>query len=246
MRYGLFPSLLVLLCPSPALAHHAKEYLVTGSYELVHPGDHLVYLSENYEFENADDSESYHGELTPGWIYGITERWQAELHFHVIDPDKEDSETVGKDGFVESVAPSLKYAFPERANWPVDVALAVELEIPMGDGERAGTETQTRPHLILRRVWQRGLESTLDLEGRFELTGGQHTEWGLALATKKVLAPWVSAGVEFQIPADGPGAIVVPGLYLSRGRALLKLGVGVGLTSEASDLAVLSSASYQF
>ena len=246
MGYVVFLCLSVLLYSSPALAHHAKEYLVTGSYELIHPGDHLVYLSENYEFENADDSESYHGELTPGWIYGITERWQGEFHFHVIDPDQEDSEKVGKDGFVESVAPSLKYAFPERTDWPVDVALAAELEIPTGDGERAGTKTQTRPHLILRRVWQRGLESTLDLEGRFELTGDQHTEWGLAFATKKVLAPWVSAGVEFQIPADGPGAIVVPGLYLSQGHALLKLGVGVGLTSETSDLAVLSSASYQF
>jgi len=245
-RFLITSIVAVALSGRSAWAHHAQEYLVTGSYETLHQGDHFLYLTEEYDFENADDSSTYHGELTPGWIYGITDALQGEIHFHVVDPDDEDSEKVGKDGFIESVAPSLKYRFSKQPHWPVDVAVAAELEIPTGDGEREGTEDQIRPHLILRRVWNSRVESTLDLEGRFELSGDRHTEWGLAFATKLALAPWAAVGTEFQIPGDDPGVRVVPGLYLSRGRASFKVGVAMGLTSEASDIVVLSTASYHF
>ena len=243
---GFLTVLSFLLAPTPGWAHHAKEYLVTGSYETTHEGSHLVYLNHAYDFENADDSDTYNGELTPGWIYGITDALQVEFHFHVIDPSVEESEEAGKDGFIESVAPGIKYAFPERDNWPGDVAVAAEVEFATGDGKRAGSQDQVWPHLILRRVWKRGLESTLDVAGRFELSGDDHSEWGLAFATKAVVTPWLSAGAEFEIPADAQGARIIPGLYLSRGHALLKLGIALGLTSDASDVAVLSSASYQF
>ncbi len=239
------PAVLLLAC-SPAHAHHAKEYLVTGSYETVHAGDQIVTLAHRYSFEEAGDSSTYHGELTPAWGYGLTDLLQAEIHFHVIDPDVEDSEAAGKDGFVEAVTPSLKVRLPRREDWPVDAAFALEAEFATGDGKRAGSQDQIWPHLLLRRFLKNGFETTLDLHGRFEVSGGRDTEWGMALATKRDLNDWLAAGLELEIPADGPAASAVPGIYLEKGAMTAKIGLAIGLAPETADLEVLSSVSYQF
>lgn len=246
MTWVVLLLLTMAACPSAALAHHAKDYLVTGSYDTLHQGQQFVYVQEDYALESLDESGTHHGELTPGWIYGLADTWQLEVHTHLVYPE-EDEDGNRPDVFLESLAPSLQYRLPEQPGWWVNVAVAWELELPTGDGKRkAGTETQVQAHLLVDRDWGPRLQTALDLHERVELEGAQHTEWGMALATKLALTTWASAGMEFLVPADGPGCSLVPGIYLLRGRASFKAGVGIGLTSDAPDLSILSMISYRF
>lgn len=212
---ALFVLFALQLGTTPAWAHHAKDYLVTGGYDTLHQGKTLVYVMNETSFEELSDSDSYEGEITPGFMYGLTDTWQVETHTHLRYPNAVRPEGGREDLFVESFAPSIKYRVPEHDDWPMQFAVAIELELPTGDGKRkAGTEYQLRPHVILHREWAPNLESVLDLEERVELTGSQHAEWGLSFGTKLTLTSSMAAGLEFQIPADAPGARFVPGLYL--------------------------------
>ncbi len=64
-------------------AHHGKNFLVTGSFEIPRAGSwHALFAAD---FRNRFGTQAY--EIEPGVLYGINNRLDVELHAHGISDD---------------------------------------------------------------------------------------------------------------------------------------------------------------
>jgi len=230
----------------PAEAHHAREYLATGSYETLHKSSVFVYVNEDYVFSEVDNQDSFNGETTPGVVIGWTDHLQTDTHFHMLDLAEDES---NRGLFIESFAFDVKYRFFESGMLPVDIAVDLEYEHPTFTGRSvAGTNPQLIPRLILAKELPWGIDVDVNFGIRIELRGeDRDDEWGMAVAMKRPLTDWVTGGLEFLIPSDADGATLLPGLYFGKEHGfLVKVGLDIGLSDRADDLGVRMNLGYQF
>src|SRR5438105_1482798 len=65
---------------APALAHHGKDFLLIETDDMPLPGHVYALLSSD---TNIDKDGERSTEITGGFLYGFSERFSIEPHFHV-------------------------------------------------------------------------------------------------------------------------------------------------------------------
>jgi len=117
--------LLLSMTSAAASAHHGKDFLLTESYEVPHPGD--LYLLSTLEYERDDAIDSL--ALEPSLLAGVIPRLAFELHGHFA---KEEGDSMR----YEAIAPALHYQVTSPdSDFPVRLGIAAEYEIARGNSE---------------------------------------------------------------------------------------------------------------
>lgn len=210
------------LLAGKAGAHHAKEFIELESYTTHARGESLAYLQ--YDFMVPDDQNSRldRWEITPGWSYGITDRFMFDIHTHlakfgndhIVEEEQEQFEPHGPSPFFEAVSASLLYCFTESG--PYHVAASADVEVPLprardllGDEDLIYSGT-----LILG--WEFGMHSSVILNLGMETDGSDHEGfWGMGAKAPLSADPHgVAGGIEVHGDFDGDEWKVVPGLYV--------------------------------
>jgi hypothetical protein len=104
------------LAAVPLFAHHGRDFLLLETPELPHP--HAFYLATSEHWLTEDGESEFEEE--PALLYGIAERWSAEVHAHVEKPE-------GSPFHLESVAPTLHFHVWENESW--SASLTAEYEV---------------------------------------------------------------------------------------------------------------------
>ena len=210
-------------------AHHGKNYLVTGSFEIPRPGSwHALFAAD---FRNRFGAQFY--EIEPGVLYGITDRLAVELHTHHASDD----------GAFRAEAVSLESRFGlfghfsegdeqiERERGRTGMALLFEFEKGLGD---QSDRYEARAILGAERgdytfagnlIWQQAFDENRSHEKRY------------AFGVKRTFSTSLGIGAEldgsFQ---DLSAARFTPGIFVSTGaRVDVKLGASLRMSSISED-----------
>ncbi len=229
--------LVTFFSASSSFAHHAKEFLRTESYAQAPKGGMIFFGGFDYYKPSYDDSSLDEWEITPTFIYGISDRLTFGIHTHLLHIDNQSA-------FFEAFAFGFQYQITEPDAWLVDVGLNVEYEIPFQksrdliDGKQilAGT-------LILSKELPGDINVTSNIHYEREVKFGDADELSVSLAGKGHIVPewdWMEAGIELLgTVEDNPSIVLVPGVYMSLSEAVIfKTGASFGLTEESEDLEV--------
>jgi hypothetical protein len=133
MKLATRVGLIAFLFATPVLAHHGKDFLLVESYELPHPMTVYAVTSEELMFGRG--SATFHDE--PSLLFGVTDRFAAEMHAHV---EKAAGESVN----IEAIAPAVHLRLFDGGG--VHAGLSAEYEFG-----RNGTGNAAEVRLILAR-----------------------------------------------------------------------------------------------
>lgn len=237
---------LTLCATAPVSAHHAREFLKVGSVETMEQGKVFGYVSWEYAFSDVENKDSFNNELTPGFIIGWLDGFQTDTHFHALDVAEDES---SRGLFIESFALDGKVRLPEHLGLPVEVAANLEFEQPTFTGRSVGgTDPRLIPRLIVGKELPFRLKAVLNLDWLIDVHGGDRDDqWGFAGAVKYTATDWLAIGLEWFNPSDAHGFSILPGVYLGQEHGWQgKVGLQIGLTEHADDLAILTTFGYQF
>ena len=180
-----------------------------------------------------DHSED-HWEVTPTFLYGLTDNLMLDAHGHF-------SRFRGKDPFVEAITVGLQYKLTH--NWPfhLDTGFVLEYEHPTkraqsaidGIAELTGT-------LVVSREWPNDVNTVANVSYTQETRYGNNSTTSYAFGMKSHLIPSlesVEMGVEFVgTLVANKEARMIPGTYMNFAKDwILKLGTGFGLTNHSDD-----------
>ena len=205
--------LVVAATPRPALAHHGKGFLIVESDELPHARQ--VFLFTDFGLAHHEEEDEI--ELSPGLLFGLSDRVAFELHTHFA---KHEGESLG----YEAVAPALKLGLtPPESEEPLKLSFSAEYEFGSDD----------HPNVFEGRVI--AAYRTHDVNLTFNLIGEKSNEeeseleWGYDAG----LRPWpereLGVGLEARGALSGPSAHeLLAGVYFTGDRFTLKLGAGKG------------------
>lgn len=117
--------ILLLLCATPLLAHHGKDFLSVESYELPHPKTLYAVSAEELLFGKG--SPTFRDELS--LLFGVTDRVAAEVHAHI-------EKAPGDSANVTAIAPAVHVRLFDSSD--LHAGLSAEYEIGRhGDGNAA-------------------------------------------------------------------------------------------------------------
>jgi hypothetical protein len=235
---------LVSLAAGPVQAHHGRDFLLSQTAELPHPGQ--LFLIPRQDYVEADEGEI---EFEPTLLFGATERLALEVHGHVAKEG-------GGDFEYESTAPAFHLLLTTpHASW--GLALSGEYEFSHVGGEEAhaeepeehGTDESDEPaHEGVDRAEARLVFSirradrlvALNLIASEAQTSGADVEWAYSAGFRSDLREGVAWGIEAQgdLESDAAHEALV-GLYFEPSqRWTVNAGVGTGIGDDAPDLTV--------
>lgn len=229
----------------PAAAHHGRDFLLVGTYDLPHPGD--LYLLADQGFAGGNGSDAF--SASPSLIWGAAPRLALELHSHA-------GKTGGAGLRYESIAPAVHYQIsPPGSRSPWKLGISAEYEFVRGEAaERAAAATRHEGH---HHEEPAGAEShggdrfatrliVSHLRGASNLTvnlvagwreGGRGTDFGYAVGYRPDVTRRVGWGLEAQGDFESDGHEALLGLYAEPdARTTLKFGLGTGLGENRSDM----------
>ena len=223
----------IFLFPMGAFGHHAREYIEVESYETLPRGRFTGLLNYDFFSPRRDFTES-HWEITPTFLYGITDCLMADVHTHI-------SRFKGKTTFVEAVAAGLQYKLTERWPFNLDIGFLLEYEYPTDRSrdEIDGVDVLMGT-LIMSREWPHDINTVLNVSYEDEMHYGDNSTTSYAFGIKSHTIPRIERlemGVEF-VGTFGAHkeCRVIPGAYMNIGKSkILKIGTGYGLTNHSDD-----------
>jgi len=261
---------LALAAPPPAAAHHGRDFLLSQSAELPHPGQVFLVSRQDY----ADAGTSFL-ELEPAVLVGLGERLAFEIHGHA-------GREQGGDFEYESTAPALHLLLtPHHSPW--GLVLSAEYEFAHGGGDHAEADhddevaAATAPLLSIGDHHEAGegddddhhdeegdahvhrdnaavrLSASSQLRGFLvaanvlaseEQTSGADVQWGYTAGLRHALGGrgW-AWGLEAQGDLEGDdGHEGLLGLYYEPSQAFaFNVGLGAGFGDSELDYAVRTS-----
>lgn len=136
LRSVMFLILFVFIFSGVASAHHAMEYIETESYSTALRGEYIFHAHYDYFVENKQNPQSDHWEFTPGISRGLTNNLMLDVHTHfakfgndlILPTQRSSYSPTGPSPFLEAVAFTLQYRFPE--NSLINVAVIGNYEYP--------------------------------------------------------------------------------------------------------------------
>ncbi len=210
-------------------AHHDKNFLVTGSFEIPRAGSwHALFAAD---FRNRFGTQAY--EIEPGVLYGINNRLDVELHAHGVSDDGAfHAEAIAVESrfslFGQSSGSDREI---EEEHGRVGVTLLLEFEKGLNDQPDAyevrmivGAERGDY-QLAGNLIWQQALDEERSHEIRY------------ALGIRRTLTGSLGIGVELDGGFDKLSAArFTPGVFVSAGGQLdLKLGASLRMNSLLDD-----------
>jgi hypothetical protein len=250
--------LLASALAGPAAAHHGKDFLLLETDDMPAQGHAYGLLSSDDSIEKDGGRST---EVTPGFLFGLGDKWSVEPHFHV-------ARSSDRDWRYSASAIGVKYRIGNlpRSEWRS--AVSFEVEKPRREHvsveERAGEALRTGPRhgdgeheeggslpsegtlrVVLARTYPKALVAANLLAGRQFVHGGGERSWAIGLGVLTPLPNGDRVGLEAM--ANLPlrdGVELMPGYYLSRGDMSVKLGLGL-YTSRATTTGALHTAFIQ-
>lgn len=234
MRRSLIALLILNCCfAMDADAHHGKKYLVTSGYEMPRPGSvHALFATD---VKNGFGDRSYG--LEPGFLLGITDRFDAEVHtHHGVEDGKFHTEAVAIESRVGLFGNYSEHDedLAGDGNIPFGVGLLMEFEKGFQDHPDkyegrviAGTEFGAYS-IGANIIWQQAFDEERSHETRY------------AFGLKRIFSRAFGIGAEL----DGDfsnitSTKVIPGIYFSANEQFdLKLGASIGLSPSSDNVIV--------
>lgn len=221
LPWAMLCSALILLA-SPASAHHGRDFLLSQSADLPHPGDFFVVPRLDY----VDTGEGDELEFEPALLLGGADWIAFELHGHV-----------GKEGGgsweYESTAPAIHLRLtPEEASYRF--GFSVEYEFSHNDDQADNVEGR----LVFARAFRRSLVA-INLVAEEEQASDAEWTWGYSAGFRRSMTDAVAWGLEAQGSLEESDHEVLVGLYFEgSGGLTLNVGVGTGLGDSELDLSI--------
>lgn len=226
----------VLMLQGFSLAHHSREYIELEGYSTAKQGQSVIYTHYDYFVPDYSTPKTDHYELTPGFSYGITNRFMIDMHTHFakfgsdhIVAGENNFDPIGPPPFLEAIALTGQYRITEAKQLPVDIAGSLLYEYPLVRSKKLlDGQSVTEATLIISRDFGEHSNVCLNLNG-----GKDGDEWtksyGLGIKTPIGSGPsGPAAGIEIFGDFEG-GFRVMPGTYLAlEDNVTLKLGLGLG------------------
>lgn len=209
--------LVVALAPL-AKAHHGKDFLLTESYEIPHPGD--VYFASSVALVELGGTTEF--EFEPSLLVGVLPRLAFELHAHLSDEEGQLE--------YEAAAPAFHFQVtPPNSDFPLRVGVSGEYEFAAASDAHDRAELR----IILEREVGRS-RIAFNLIAAHEFSGD--SVLGYAAGYRCEITEKIAAGVEAQgeFSNDARHDLIV-GIY-SEPTDRLTLKTGVGAAISGSDI----------
>lgn len=224
LRLGIYFSVLALLLSlvSPASAHHGRDFLLSQSADLPHPGEFFIIPRLIY----VDESEGDEFEFEPTFLLGGTDWIAFEVHGHVAKEGGESWE-------YESTAPAVHLRLtPAESNFRF--GLTVEYEFSHDDHHADNVEGR----LVVSKTFGKSLMA-LNVVAEKEQESGAELEWGYSVGFRRAATEALAWGSEAQGSFEESEHEILVGLYFDASERLtLNVGVGTGLSDSEIDLSI--------
>jgi hypothetical protein len=213
-----------LLRPTPAAAHHGKDFLLTATDDMPLRGHVYALLSVDDTIETDSGHRSI--EITPGVLFAVTNRFSLEPHVHIARDEEGSHYRYG------ATAVEARYAigYVGRSQWRW--AGSLEYENPRDEHDNL------EARLILVRNFARSLVA-LNLVADRDIEAGGRTPFSVIAGVLRPLNATNNLGLEISAPFPlADGVEVLPGLYHvfggPTGRTSLKIGIGVFVSRDST------------
>lgn len=212
----------LILLASPASAHHGRDFLLSQSAELPHPGDFFIVPRLDY----VDAGEEGELEFEPALLWGGNDWIAFELHGHV-------GKVGGGSWEYESTAPAIHLRLtPEAARYRF--GLSAEYELSHVDDHADNVEGR----LVFARAFRRSLVA-INLVANEEQDADAEWKWGYSAGFRRSMTEALAWGLEAQGSLEDSDHEVLAGLYFEASHALtFNVGVGTGLGDSELDLSI--------
>lgn len=218
-----FSVLVVLISlASPASAHHGRDFLLSQSADLPHPGEFFISPRLDY----VDGGEEDELEFEPTLLVGGTDWIAFEVHGHVAKEGSGSWE-------YESTAPAVHLKLtPAKSSYRL--GLTLEYELSHDDHHADNVEGR----LVISKTFRDSLIA-LNIVAEEEQESGAELEWGYSVGFRRAATEAMAWGLEAQGSLEESEHEVLVGLYFDTSdRLTLNVGVGTGLSDSEIDLSI--------
>ena len=264
-RTGVLALAAMLFAASPARAHHGMDFLTVQGYEI--PGTLGAYLFTDLEWERTDGDNGYG--IEPGLLVGLFPRTALEVQTSF-------GKESGGDWRYQSVTPSLLFQLtPPDADFPLRVAVSAGYQFADEEGEEhhheegGGHHEEEGDHHADEEEGhshhgghQHGVDG---FQGRviFEYETGDwlfgtnfivetdeedQAAFGYSAGVRYRVCKGFATGVEAEGEFDNDSSHeLIAGFYVEPiHAAVIKVGVGFGLTEESPDFSLRTGLVWKF
>lgn len=236
-RIGMLLFTFFIATTSAALSHHGKEFLLTASSRTPERGEWFGILSSDFQRLNS------HISLEPGILYGISDRWSAEIHAHVGELNE--SPHFASIGFEQRffLWNGQRGGGIGSNALPVDIGLLVEYEKGLGHDSHDAIEFRG----LISHI-NTNFGASLNLIAARSLEAGSELEYRYAVGVRSAVTGRLSAGLEMiGNLQELTESSVTPGLYLQMSHAVqLRVGSSIDLSPRAEGLTMRASLVFEF
>jgi hypothetical protein len=202
----------VCLMPISLQAHHGKDFILSQSAILPHPGD--LYIIP--KFNTVKSGDEYSTEIEPSALFGINHWLAFELHSHISN------EAHGSFSY-EATAPSLLLNLLSRQSG-FNLGLSAEYEFSHSHHHPDNFES--------RLSASQSLGANLFAANLImEKSPHSDTDLGFSISAKNSISSKLSLGVELQNSSE-QSEVIAAILYNLKKQLDLNIGIGSGLDNE--------------
>lgn len=217
--------LIALLLAAPAFAHHGKDFLLTATDDMPRRGDLYALLSFDRAIERDEGHRS--AEITPGLLFGVSDRLTLEPHFHFAREEDGNS----YDYEAASIEARYRAGYIGLSQWRWGGLL--EYERPRGD-----EPDNLEGRLMFIRNFPGSLVA-VNLVANRDIRGGGRTPLSVIAGALRPISPTDNLGLEVEVPFPvADGVEILPGLYHlfggPAGRTSLKVGLGLFVSRDTT------------
>ncbi len=207
---------------APAHAHHGRDFLLTQTADLPHPGDFYLVPRQDV-IDEADGDEI---EFEPTFLVGAADWLALEVHGHVAKR--------GGESFDHESTAAAFHVRVTPAQAPLRVGVSAEYEFSHLD-ER---DDRIEVRLVASKVFG-GALLAFNVMADEELRDGVDADWGYLIGFRKGVSDRLAWGLEAQGSLEEPKHEALVGFYLDPMRRFtVNLGVGTGLRDSEIDFSL--------